>query len=409
MKRIVIWASIQYAAHVNGATIHVTGPDERQVEFGDGTTSFATLSGGEGYINSTVNVYAPDFVTMTGTSVNEMVTLIQEQQTTIITQQVEIEALKTFVGMGIHSPPPPTRPPSSPPGTYIYILGGYACIGHPCNTGCRHRVMERYDPLSDTWSTPACASGIMRQGVAFAAVGGYLYAAGGAGNGAPHVSMQRYDPSSNSWSTQSSAPYDLPEGSSAVSFGGYMYAFGNPARNVQHYDPEANSWAVATTVPGTHTSRFMGVAVLGTLIYVVGGGTPSDAVNLAYSFSPGDGTPDFPPVWTALASMNCARYGPGVAVANELLYTNGGGCPYPEKSNIVERYDPALNTWTIVAPSLNMKLDIKMVNWGGYLYAFGEQDDGSVERYDPNDGLNGTWTAVASMLYARTDYGAALL
>jgi len=52
--------------------------------------------------------------------VNEMVTLIQEQQTTIITQQVEIEALKTFVGMGIHSPPPPTPltpPPSSPPPT----------------------------------------------------------------------------------------------------------------------------------------------------------------------------------------------------------------------------------------------------------------------------------------------------
>lgn len=45
MKRIVVWASIQYAVHVDGATIHVTGPDERQVEFGDGTMSFATLSG----------------------------------------------------------------------------------------------------------------------------------------------------------------------------------------------------------------------------------------------------------------------------------------------------------------------------------------------------------------------------
>jgi len=99
MKRIVVWASIQYVVHVDGATIHVAGADERQVEFGDGTTSFATLSGGEGYINSTVTVNAPDFVTMTGKSMNEMMTLIQEQQAAIVSQQADIEALKQFVGM----------------------------------------------------------------------------------------------------------------------------------------------------------------------------------------------------------------------------------------------------------------------------------------------------------------------
>lgn len=89
---IVIWASIQYAALVDGATIHVTGPDERQVEFGDGTTSFATLSGGEGYINSTVTVYGPDFVTMTGASVNEMMTLIRELQATVASQQARLDS-----------------------------------------------------------------------------------------------------------------------------------------------------------------------------------------------------------------------------------------------------------------------------------------------------------------------------
>jgi len=109
MKQIVVWASIQYAVHVDGATMHVAGPDERQVEFGDGTTSFATLSGGPGFLNSTVNVYASDFVTMAGTSVNEMMTLIQDQQATIASQQVEIEALKQFVM------PPPSMPPSVPP------------------------------------------------------------------------------------------------------------------------------------------------------------------------------------------------------------------------------------------------------------------------------------------------------
>mmetsp|Transcript_83145 Transcript_83145/g.166041 ORF Transcript_83145/g.166041 Transcript_83145/m.166041 type:complete len:147 (-) Transcript_83145:329-769(-) len=93
-KRIVVVAFIQYAVHVDGATIHVSGPGERQVEFGDGTTSFATISGGEGFINSTVTVNAPDFATMTGTSVNEMMTLIRDQQVAIIAMQAQMDALQ---------------------------------------------------------------------------------------------------------------------------------------------------------------------------------------------------------------------------------------------------------------------------------------------------------------------------
>jgi len=61
-------------------------------------------------------VNAPDFVTMTGTSVNEMVALIQAQQATIVSQQAEIGALKEFVGMmppSLPSLPPPS--PHSPP------------------------------------------------------------------------------------------------------------------------------------------------------------------------------------------------------------------------------------------------------------------------------------------------------
>ena len=46
-----------------GVSIHVSGPDERKIEFGDGVNAMATLSGGTGYINSTVNFNAPDFIT----------------------------------------------------------------------------------------------------------------------------------------------------------------------------------------------------------------------------------------------------------------------------------------------------------------------------------------------------------
>ena len=110
MKRIVIWAIVLYVMHVKGATLHVTGPEERNVEFGDGTTSFATLSAGKGFINATVTMNAPDFVTTTGTSLNEMMASIRAQQVALISQQADIQALKQFVGMMPSPPPPPPHP-----------------------------------------------------------------------------------------------------------------------------------------------------------------------------------------------------------------------------------------------------------------------------------------------------------
>jgi alpha-tubulin suppressor-like RCC1 family protein len=72
LKFITMLAIMQYAPSVSGAKIHITGPDERKIEFGDGTTVFATLSGGGGFLNSTVPLYAPDFVTQTGVSVDAL-------------------------------------------------------------------------------------------------------------------------------------------------------------------------------------------------------------------------------------------------------------------------------------------------------------------------------------------------
>jgi hypothetical protein len=154
MKRMVaVLAFLPHAVHVNGATLHITG-SEKQVVFGDGTTAFATLSGGEGFINSTVNVSAPDFVTMTGTSLNNMMTLIRAQQVASIAHQAEIDALKELVGMMPSSAPPtlPPFPPSFPPFPPGTDQPTYADLATRTFNGSMSSVIHITDP-------GACASG----------------------------------------------------------------------------------------------------------------------------------------------------------------------------------------------------------------------------------------------------------
>lgn len=58
--------------------------------------------------------------------------------------------------------------------------------------------------------------------------------------------------------------------------------------------------------------------------------------------------------WTLRAPMNRRRGGVGVSVANGFLYALGGhDCPASNpavsRTDTVERYDPATDTWTLVS------------------------------------------------------------
>jgi len=423
MKRIVVWTSIFYAGYVDGATIHVTGPDERQVEFGDGTTSFATLSGGEGFINSTVTVTAPDFVTMTGTSMNEMMALIRQQQVALIAQQAELNVIRAACTPAPSGPPPsgpqsppanpsrPPLPPAPPPGQYIYVLGGYACRTIPCQEICRHRYMEQYDPNTNSWSGAACApSSRPLQQVTMTALNGYIYAVGGDGHGLPGGSAEqqnlRYDPSANSWTSRASATYDI--GTSAVSLFGYMYVFGRGI--IQRYDPNANSWSQMGSMPSGYEipsgrPLWPSVAVLDHLIYFAGW----DDKRLL-SYDPGDGTAQGA-VWTPLAPMQCKRKQVnGLVPLDGFLYAAGVECNGTLLA--VERYNPALDTWAFVASNVGTfdEVPYHMQVFGSYIYAFSDsQSNSETERYDPADGPDGTWTVMNGMTYPRGAFGLAAI
>lgn len=107
MLKVIVSAPLLFAARLEGAVLHISGPNERQVVFGDGTTSFATLSGGEGSINSTATVRAPDLVTMTGASVNEHERRLAEiDGRTIQTRLASIESMLAAQTQGSCQPAP---------------------------------------------------------------------------------------------------------------------------------------------------------------------------------------------------------------------------------------------------------------------------------------------------------------
>ena len=72
------------ALAVLGARLHITGEDPvREIVYSDGTTTFASIGGGDGWINASTTVNAPNFVTLAGADVNTMQATISNLSATV--------------------------------------------------------------------------------------------------------------------------------------------------------------------------------------------------------------------------------------------------------------------------------------------------------------------------------------
>ena len=105
------------------ARVHIKGDGSvRQLVYSDGSTDLATLSGGDGFLNSSATVHATNFVTQAGADMNTIQEMIgnlsataASQQAELSTLSAEVQALKEFVGMTPPAGPPPAGPPALPP------------------------------------------------------------------------------------------------------------------------------------------------------------------------------------------------------------------------------------------------------------------------------------------------------
>jgi hypothetical protein len=204
-------------------------------------------------------------------------------------------------------------------GGKIYIVGGFTNNRHQ---GVNNSVFE-YDPAADRWRSLAPLSG-PRGSVAAAAFGGKIHAFGGRRNETDVVPTHEvYDPSTDSW--RPAAP--LPRGRdhmAAVTVGDKVHIVGgrfgaNEDSTGLHdiYDPATDRYESGPLMP---TARGGGSGTLfqGMVVYLGG----EDDVR---TYNENEGFDVKANRWVKLKPMPAGRHGLGVAAIGTNLYVAGGG------------------------------------------------------------------------------------
>jgi len=141
----------------------------------------------------------------------------------------------------------------------IYVIGGFTSSTHiPGNIGMDQRVVERYDPKTDTWvqkqpmPTP-------RNHHTAAVINGRIYVAGGR-IGAPvrtfssHLNMlEEYDVQRNHWTRKALMPTPRSGSAYGVLNGKLVVIGGEDSKKVYNevevYDPVTNRWQQLSPMP----------------------------------------------------------------------------------------------------------------------------------------------------------------
>ncbi|HWR83846.1 MAG TPA: kelch repeat-containing protein [Candidatus Deferrimicrobium sp.] len=255
-------------------------------------------------------------------------------------------------------------------GGSIYAISGDSALG-----GYHPPYVERYDPLTDSWTTMAPLP-TARYGVGATVLNGQIYAIGGqlcsGGVSCFSGNVEVYDPQTNTWSARASMP--TPRSAfGVVTLGGKIYAVGgyqqwhNPeALNiVEMYDPVTDTW---TTKSPLHIGRdAMGCVALGGRIIAFGGydGTPGGITAATEVYDP------LTDSWAFVDSMPnpCAWY--GVSLLDGKAYIVGGIDRENHTVSTLQRYDPVSNTWAIGDPMPTARHACAMAEANGTLYVLG--------------------------------------
>jgi N-acetylneuraminic acid mutarotase len=279
-------------------------------------------------------------------------------------------------------------------GTFYYAAGGYSF-----SQGLTLAVVNRFDPVGNTWTPMTNMPQAAIEGcAAYYPTTNKIYVFGGedAVSGTNYNITRIYDIATNTWTTGANMPdvrsfsacgY-IPATGKIYLISGYNTGQVTSAQpNTWSYDPVANTWTDLTgTIPFPHPAGGMAYGVINNKLYIAGGRDAANLViDLTWEFDPVAGT------YTAKAPETGFQNNvPGAGAANGLLWVYGGGNPFtaaqtagvasrsnellassdtsafpwalikgaktvdqPATSNAGRFFNPATNTWT-ASPNMNV-------------------------------------------------------
>ncbi len=168
---------------------------------------------------------------------------------------------------------------------------------------------------------------------------------------------------------------------------------------VHEYDVATDRWSERAPLPTPRSD--LAVAVAGNRIYAIGGRESDGRASVCVE--------EYDAVrnrWVKKAGMPSARCHLAVAAAGAAIVAIGGR----ENPLALERYDPALDSWTRLDPLKTPKPNPFAVSVGGKVFVLGgteggKEDYAQFEEYDP---ATGRWTRRTPMPTARTDIALAV-
>ncbi|XP_074859282.1 actin-binding protein IPP isoform X2 [Carettochelys insculpta] len=171
---------------------------------------------------------------------------------------------------------------------------------------------------------------------------------------------------------------------------------------VERFDTFSQYW---TTVSSLHQARSgLGVAVVGGMVYAIGGEKDSMIFDCTECYDP------VIKQWTTVASMNHPRCGLGVCACYGVIYALGGWVG-AEIGNTIERFDPELNSWEMVGSMAVPRYYFGCCEMHGLIYVVGGISNEGVElrSFEVYDPMSKRWSTLPPMGTRRAYLGVAAL
>lgn len=191
-------------------------------------------------------------------------------------------------------------------GGKLYFSGGYTGGREGFCCDAMQRTLYAYDPVADRLTRMADMPRQTAEGVT-GVINGKLYVLSGTcADDEPPVFdcdvesnrrlLYRYDPATDTWTTLGPAPHSHAGGAAGV-INGRLYVAGGGNRRLDVYDPATNIWRARADMP---EARGGAGTVLQNQLYVIGGVGPSGN-RAVFAYDPVTNT------WKTRASLNAGR------------------------------------------------------------------------------------------------------